>query len=84
MAAVHSDPRTHESRRDLLPEIQKYRQKHLKKMFVDEIKQLEISQVISKQVVNQKVALINEHKDILMAYDGKEQMEDILGIKLKL
>ena len=42
MMSVQSDPKTYEMRRDLVPEIKKYRHKYLKKAFIEEIKQLEI------------------------------------------
>ena len=55
MMTVYSDPKTYEMRRDLMPDIQKYRHKYLKKAFVEEVKSLEIKQVISKMILNSKL-----------------------------
>ena len=48
MLAVSSDPKTFEMRRDLQPEIRTYRLKYLKRQFSDQIKLLEVKEVISK------------------------------------
>ena len=46
--AVSSDPLTHEMRRDLQPEISHYRIRYLKREFSEQIKLLEVKEVISK------------------------------------
>jgi hypothetical protein len=44
---------------------------------------LEIKEVISKSLLNHKLQLLNDNKEILMEYDGQIKMEGILGLKIK-
>ena len=41
---VYADPKTHEMRRDLQPEIKRYRQKFLRREFTEQIKLLEVKE----------------------------------------
>lgn len=51
MLPVSSDPKTYEMRRDLLPEIRRYRCKFLKRQFADQIRLLEVRDNVSRPLL---------------------------------
>ena len=54
------------------------------KEFKQQIKLLDVTQIANKNVVQHKLYLLQENVNILKEIGGREQMEDILSIKLKL
>ena len=51
MLAVSADPLTHEMRRDLEPDLRRYRQRYLKKHFVEQLKLMEVKEVLTNQLL---------------------------------
>jgi hypothetical protein len=61
-----------------------HRQRYFLAQFREQIKLLQISLNANSKIIQDKLDKLETHKEILKHSGGREQMERILGFKLKL
>lgn len=58
--------------------------KFLHRQFKEQLKQLELSLNVNHRLINEKIEILNKHKEVLRRPKGKEEMEQLLGIQIKI